>query len=280
MKYNIPDRVLRDIASFAHKHQIETVILFGSRAKGTYTERSDIDIAASGGDFDGFYWDIKENVHSLLSFDIAKLDDSISGELKKEIETKGVQCALVYGDVSKFEDCENIVKNVTEKLEKIDVLVNNAGIDKFQLFTDITNEDWDEMISNNLNSVFYMTREVVKDMINNKSGCIINISSIWGMVGASCEVAYSVSKAGIDGLTKSLAKELAPSGIRVNSIAPGAIMTDMNSNLTQEEIEEVNEQIPLGKFGKPEDIAKCAMWLIEDNYTTGQIISPNGGWVI
>ena len=125
-----------------------------------------------------------------------------------------------------------------------------------------------------------MTREVVKDMINNKSGCIINISSIWGMVGASCEVAYSVSKAGIDGLTKSLAKELAPSGIRVNSIAPGAIMTDMNSNLTQEEIEEVNEQIPLGKFGKPEDIAKCAMWLIEDNYTTGQIISPNGGWVI
>lgn len=90
MKYNIPDRVLRDIASFAHKHQIETVILFGSRAKGTYTERSDIDIAASGGDFDGFYWDIKENVHSLLSFDIAKLDDSIFGELKKEIERDGI----------------------------------------------------------------------------------------------------------------------------------------------------------------------------------------------
>ena len=125
-----------------------------------------------------------------------------------------------------------------------------------------------------------MSQEVVKDMIQKKQGCIINISSIWGITGASCEVAYSVTKAAMDGLTKSLAKELAPSGIRVNSIAPGAIMTDMNKNLTNEEIEEINEQIPLGKFGKPEDIAKCVNWLIEDEYTTGQVISPNGGWVI
>ncbi len=201
-------------------------------------------------------------------------------EVKEELCKKGYIVEIYKADVSKPEEVKNLVTFAKNKFGAIDILVNNAGIDKFQLFTDITNEDWHEMISNNLNSVFYMTREVVKDMINNKSGCIINISSIWGMVGASCEVAYSVSKAGIDGLTKSLAKELAPSGIRVNSIAPGAIMTDMNSNLTQEEIEEVNEQIPLGKFGKPEDIAKCAMWLIEDNYTTGQIISPNGGWVI
>ena len=201
-------------------------------------------------------------------------------EVKEELCKKGYIVEIYKADVSKPEEVKNLVTFAKNKFGAIDILVNNAGIDKFQLFTDITNEDWDEIISNNLNSVFYMTREVVKDMINNKSGCIINISSIWGMVGASCEVAYSVSKAGIDGLTKSLAKELAPSGIRVNSIAPGAIMTDMNSNLTQEEIEEVNEQIPLGKFGKPEDIAKCAMWLIEDNYTTGQIISPNGGWVI
>ena len=201
-------------------------------------------------------------------------------EVKEELCKKGYIVEIYKADVSKPEEVKKLVTFAKNKFGAIDILVNNAGIDKFQLFTDITNEDWHEMISNNLNSVFYMTREVVKDMINNKSGCIINISSIWGMVGASCEVAYSVSKAGIDGLTKSLAKELAPSGIRVNSIAPGAIMTDMNSNLTQEEIEEVNEQIPLGKFGKPEDIAKCAMWLIEDNYTTGQIISPNGGWVI
>ena len=117
-------------------------------------------------------------------------------------------------------------------------------------------------------------------MIKNKKGCIINISSIWGITGASCEVAYSVSKAGIDGLTKSLAKELGPSNIRVNSIAPGAILTDMNKNFTQEEIKEINNQIPIGRFGTPEEIAKCVNWLIEDTYTTGQIISPNGGWVI
>lgn len=205
---------------------------------------------------------------------------------KEAIEVKGELCKQGYiveickANVSKPEEVKNLVTFAKDTFGPIDILINNAGIDKFQLFTDITNEDWDEMISNNLNSVFYMTREVVKDMINNKSGCIINISSIWGMVGASCEVAYSVSKAGIDGLTKSLAKELAPSGIRVNSIAPGFIMTDMNKDFSEKELEEIKEQIPLGKLGKPENIAKCAMWLIEDNYTTGQIISPNGGWVI
>ncbi|MNT77200.1 3-oxoacyl-[acyl-carrier-protein] reductase FabG [compost metagenome] len=118
-------------------------------------------------------------------------------------------------------------------------------------------------------------------MINEKSGCIINISSVWAIVGASCESIYSVSKAGIDALTKSLAKELAPSNIRVNSIAPGCIDTEMiSNNLSQEEIKDLKGQIPLGKLGKPEDIAKCVSWLIEDNYTTGQIISVNGGFVI
>jgi 3-oxoacyl-[acyl-carrier protein] reductase len=117
-------------------------------------------------------------------------------------------------------------------------------------------------------------------MIHNKSGCIINISSIWGLVGASCEVHYSVSKAGIDALTKSLAKELGPSNIRVNSVAPGIIATDMISCYTDEELENIKNQIPLEKIGKPEDISKCVAWLVEDDYTTGQIISPNGGWII
>lgn len=201
-------------------------------------------------------------------------------EVKEELCKKGHTVEICKADVSNPEEVKNLVTFAKNTFGPIDILINNAGIDKFQLFTDITNEDWDEIISNNLNSVFYMTQEVVKDMINNKSGCIINISSIWGMVGASCEVAYSVSKAGIDGLTKSLAKELAPSGIRVNSIAPGFIMTDMNKDFSEKELEEIKEQIPLGKFGKPEDIAKCVKWLIKDNYTTGQIISPNGGWVI
>lgn len=201
-------------------------------------------------------------------------------ELKKELSRKGYTVETYKADVSKSREVEKLVKFAKQTYGEIDILVNNAGIDKWQLFTDIKDEDWDNMIQNNLNSVFYMTREVVKDMINKKNGCIINISSIWGITGASCEVAYSVSKAGIDGLTKALAKELAPSNIRVNSIAPGCIMTDMNKEFSKEELEEIKEQIPIGRIGKPEDIARCVNWLIEDEYTTGQIISPNGGWVI
>ena len=201
-------------------------------------------------------------------------------DLRQELTQDGCNVEIYKADVSKREEAKKLVSCAKEKFGEIDILINNAGIDKWQLFTDITDEDWDEIISCNLNSAFYMTQEVVKDMIHNKKGTIINISSIWGITGASCEVAYSVSKAGMDGLTKALAKELAPSGIRVNSIAPGAIMTDMNKNLTKEEIEEVNTQIPLGRFGTPQEVAKCAKWLVEDSYTTGQIISPNGGWVI
>lgn len=200
--------------------------------------------------------------------------------LKKELCEKGYIVETYKADISKSKEVEKLVKFAKQTYGDIDILVNNAGIDKWQLFTDITDEDWDNMLQNNLNSAFYMTREVVKDMINKKNGCIINISSIWGITGASCEVAYSVSKAGIDGLTKALAKELAPSNIRVNSIAPGCIMTDMNKGFSKEELEEIKEQIPMGRIGKPEDIAKCVGWLIEDEYTTGQIISPNGGWVI
>ena len=136
------------------------------------------------------------------------------------------------------------------------------------------------MMDVNINSVFYLTQEVVRNMIKNKKGCIINISSVWGMVGASCEVHYSVAKAGMDALTKSLAKELGPSGIRVNSIAPGIIDTDMNKDLNEEELKEIQNDIPLGRLGTPEDISKCVEWLINDKYMTGQIISPNGGWII
>lgn len=201
-------------------------------------------------------------------------------EIKKQSNSRGSKVEIYKADVSKREEAENLVKFAKDTYGTVDILINNAGIDQWKLFCDITDEDWNYVISNNLTSAFYMTQEALKYMIPNKSGCIINISSIWGMTGASCEVAYSVSKAGMDGLTKSLAKELAPSNIRVNSIAPGIINTDMNKGLSKEEIEEIKSQIPLGKIGKPEDIAKCVSWLIEDNYTTGQIISPNGGWVI
>ncbi len=117
-------------------------------------------------------------------------------------------------------------------------------------------------------------------MIHNKKGCIINISSIWGITGASCEVHYSVSKAGVDALTKALAKELGPSNIRVNSIAPGIINTEMNAHLSEEEKQNIEEEIPLEKIGKSSDIERCVKWLIKDEYTTGQVISINGGWNI
>ena len=158
-------------------------------------------------------------------------------------------------------------------------LINNAGISQSKLFTDLTDEDWNNIINSNLNSAFFCSREAAKNMIHNKSGLIINISSIWGITGASCEVAYSTSKAALNGFTKALAKELGPSNIRVNAIAPGIINTDMNNYLSNEELESIKEEIPLERIGETIDISKCVEWLIEDNYTTGQIISINGGWV-
>lgn len=201
-------------------------------------------------------------------------------ELEKELQEENIEIDTFKADVSKREEVKKLVDYVIEKYKKIDVLINNAGISQIKLFQDITDEDWNNLISTNLYSVFAIAQEVVKNMIQNKSGCIINISSIWGITGASCESHYAASKAGIDGLTKSLAKELGPSNIRINSIAPGIIDTDMNSKLTAEEKEQIIQEIPLLRIGKAEDIGKCVKWLIEDDYVTGQIISVNGGWLI
>lgn len=201
-------------------------------------------------------------------------------ELKEELEKENIKIDIFKADVSKRNEAQELVKYTINKYRKIDVLINNAGISQIKEFTQITDEDWNNMINTNLNSVFYTTQEACKNMIHNKKGCIINISSIWGIVGASCEVHYSVSKAGIDAMTKALAKELGPCNIRVNSIAPGAINTDMNKDLTKEELQQLEQETPLGRIGNPEDISKCVNWLIEDSFTTGQIISINGGWVI
>ena len=201
-------------------------------------------------------------------------------ELKKELEAEGIEIDIVKADVSKREEIKNLVQYAIENYGKIDILINNAGISEYKLFTDETDEDWNKVINTNLYSAFAVSQEVIPNMIKNKNGCIINISSVWGMVGASMEVLYSVSKAGIDGLTKALAKELGPSNIRVNAIAPGIVDTDMCKNFTEEEIENIKEEIPLERIGKVEDISKCINWLINDNYTTGQIISINGGWII
>lgn len=201
-------------------------------------------------------------------------------ELQEELKKENINIDIYKADVSKREECKALVEYAIEKYKHIDVLVNNAGISLWGQFTDLTDAEIEEIIRTNLYSAIAMSQEVSKHMIHEKQGCIINMSSIWGIVGASCEVAYSVTKAGMDGLTKALAKELGPSNIRVNSIAPGAIETEMNSRLTKEEKAVLEMETPLGKLGKPIDIAKTINWLIEDEFTTGQIISPNGGWVI
>ena len=204
--------------------------------------------------------------------------EDIANEIVQKLTAKGCNVSAVKVDLSKKEEVIKFSKYCLDKFDNIDVLINNAGISQSRLFTDISEDDWDNMINTNLNSVFYLTQAIVPNMISNKNGCIINISSIWGQIGASCESHYAVSKAGVDALTKSLAKELGPSNIRVNSIAPGIIDTDMNKYLSAEDINEIKKEIPLERIGMATDIAKCVKWLIEDNYTTGQIISINGGW--
>ncbi len=203
-----------------------------------------------------------------------------SEEQAKALQKEEPNIDIYKADVSKREEVKQMVEYIINKYGKIDVLINNAGISENKLFTEVTDEDWTKIINTNLYSAFCVTQEVLPNMIHYKEGCIINISSIWGIVGASCETVYATAKAGIDGMTKSLAKELGPSNIRVNSIAPGIIDTDMNKNLSEEDIDNIKNEIPLGRIGQTVDISKCAQWLIEDKYTTGQIISINGGWVI
>lgn len=189
----------------------------------------------------------------------------------------------ISGEPIKF-DVSNIeeVEKVSERIGKIDLLVNNAGISEIDLFTGISNEKSTQIMDINLGGTLNCSRIFLPAMIREKHGCIINISSMWGEVGASCEVDYSTTKAGIIGFTKALAKEVAPSGIRVNCVSPGFIMTEMNSRFTNEELNDIKEEIPLGFFGKPEHVANCVSFLASDmaEYITGQVISVNGGMVI
>ncbi len=203
-------------------------------------------------------------------------------KLKKEIETKGVQCVLVYGDVSKFEDCENIVKNVTEKLEKIDVLVNNAGITKDGLILRMKKEEFQQVIDINLTGTFNMTRNVIPYMMKQRSGRIINMASVVGITGNAGQTNYAASKAGIIGFTKSLAKEVASRNILVNAIAPGFIETDMTNVLADQVKENILNQIPLKRMGTANEVAKLVKFLSSEDskYITGQVINVDGGMVM
>lgn len=204
-------------------------------------------------------------------------------ELKEELYNKGCNVEVFGADISDRKKVDEMIDFTISRFSSIDVVVNNAGICEYKLFTDITNQDLENMLKSTVIGTFNVTQSALKKyMINKKDGAIINIASIWGMVGASCEVNYSTSKSAIIGMTKALAKELGPSNIRVNAVAPGAIYTDMMMNLSSETIESFKEEIPLNRIGKVEDISSIVEFLASDkgSYITGQVISPNGGVVI
>lgn len=194
-------------------------------------------------------------------------------------KTGGELAKFDVGDVSAV---QTAVEKITAEYGRIDVLINNAGVSEIGLFTHIPQEKYTQIMQTDLIGTMNCTRAVLPSMISRKSGNIINISSMWGQCGASCEVDYSAAKAGVIGFTKALAKEVAPSGIRVNCIAPGFIMTEMNARFTPDELEGIREEIPLGIFGEPRHIADCAAFLASgrSEYITGQVIAVNGGMVI
>ena len=204
--------------------------------------------------------------------------ESLANEIASEFSN-----VKVYGaDVGIQENVINMVNYAKENFGGIDILINNAGISCTGLFQDLQKDEWDKLINVNLTGVYNCTKAVLPEMISKKQGKIINISSVWGMVGASNEVAYSASKAGVIGLTKALAKEVGPSNIQVNCIAPGIVMTDMISEYTMDELNDITNEIPLGRIGSTSDVADLALFLASDsaNYITGQVFSPNGGWVV
>lgn len=221
-----------------------------------------------------------------IAFSLAKLgydlhltchtNEALLLQLKKELEdTYSIQCSCYVGDISSYEFVESVFTNI----ETVDVLINNAGISHIGLLTDMSVDEWYRVLNTNLSSAFYTCKFAVNNMLRRHEGKIINISSVWGAVGASMEVAYSASKGGLNTFTKALAKELAPSNIQVNAIACGVIDTDMNRCFDESEREALIEEIPACRMGTPEEVSALVCQLIEaPSYLTGQIITLDGGW--
>lgn len=200
--------------------------------------------------------------------------------VQNSIRKQGGSCTAILADISKSSEVTRIFDVISSKCDGLDVLVNNAGISYIGLLTDMTDQDWDSIIGTNLSSAFYCSRAAIPHMVSMKSGKIINISSMWGTTGASCEVAYSASKSGLNGLTKALAKELAPSNIQVNAIACGVIDTTMNACFSTEERQALEEEVPAGRFGLPEEVADLVTDLAQNHpYMTGQILGLDGGFI-
>ncbi|MBE3591442.1 MAG: SDR family oxidoreductase [Thermoanaerobacter sp.] len=202
-------------------------------------------------------------------------------KLREYIKSNFSYAEIFKADISDRQQVDNMIDSIYNKFGRIDYLINNAGIAQIKPFIEITEEDWDRMMNVNLKGLFNCTQSVLRHLLPQKHGSIINISSIWGISGASCEVHYSASKGGIIAFTKALAKELGPSKIRVNCIAPGVIDTRMNNILNREERKHLIEDIPLMSIGKPQDVANAVLFLLSDkaNFITGQVITVDGGFI-
>lgn len=200
----------------------------------------------------------------------------------RQLLTEGYSAMAVQADVSKSAQVQHMVEQIVATWGTIDILVNNAGIAQQKLFTDLTDEDWHTMFGVHVDGTFYCTRAVLPMMIHNKNGVIVNMSSMWGQVGGSCEVHYSAAKGAIQAMTKALAKEVGPSGIRVNCVAPGVIQTEMNKMLDVETLEALREETPLAQLGTVDHVADLVYFLCSEDavFITGQIIGVNGGMVI
>ena len=216
--------------------------------------------------------------HVILNYAHA---DEKARAVADKILSSGGECTLFRADVSDSAETESL-KEALNTLGGVDVLVNNAGVSSFSLLMDLPEEEWDRIFNVNVKGMFLMTKLCLPYMVHEKRGSIINISSIWGLCGASCEVHYSASKAAIIGFTKALAKEMGPSNIRVNCVAPGVVDTDMNRSLDSDTIKALGEETPLGRIAKPSEIARTVLFLASDDasFITGQVLSPNGGIVI
>lgn len=202
-------------------------------------------------------------------------------KLCDEIKATGAECEIFKCDISSREEVEKLFCNFHEKLGKVDVLINNAGIAQQKLFVDITLEDWNRIFDINVTGVFNMCQCALGDMIEAKCGSIVNVSSMWGITGASCEAHYSATKAAVISLTKSLAKEYGPSNIRVNCVAPGVIDTKMNAHLDNDAMAELKEETTLGRIGTPEEAAEAIYFMASEkaSFITGQVLTCDGGFI-
>lgn len=203
-------------------------------------------------------------------------------KLCAELRNFGIKAAAFRADVSKRSEVDKMISEIKNSLGNIDILVNNAGIAEQALFSDITEEMWDRMFAVNVKGAYNCTQAVLPGMIHQKWGRIINISSMWGISGASCEVHYSASKATLIGFTKALAKEVGLSGITVNCVAPGVIATEMNAHLSDDDIEVLRNDTPLNRIGTPEDVAEAVLYFASEkaSFVTGQVLSVDGGFIL